>query len=222
MTQSFQSKSRGMSKRCSRIIVGGLLFVAASIALADRAATAAPAPGSTASVECSARGENSLRISRAREAGATLQRQIEKVNSRKLSVRQAAQEKRLINAVYANSGSAAAIRMDIEAQCMAEKNTLVQALLLAAAAGRLMSDAQADQGASADEDAAGDPESGDPASENKRPVAAQDARKRTCPELRRDLSTVRNQQRAGGSASATAKLNGSRRELEAALRSEGC
>lgn len=211
-----------MKKRCSSIIVSGLLFVPASIALADQTATAVPTPASTASADCSARGKNSLRISRAREAGATAQRQIEKVNGRKLPVQQAAHEKRLINAVYAKSGSAAAIRADIEAQCMAEKNTLVQALLLAAAAGRLMSDAQADQAASAEEDAADDPESGELAGANERPVAAQGARKRTCPELRRDLSTVRNQQRTGGSVSAIAKLNGSRRELEAALRSEGC
>ena len=163
-----------------------------------------------------------MRVSQAREAGATAQRQIEKVNSRKLSVEQAAQEKRLIHSVYAKSGSATAIRAEIVAQCMAEKNTLVQALLLAAAAGRLMPEAQADSGPIADEDEASEAAADENTSANERPVAVHDARKRTCPELKRNLTTIRNQQRVGTSVSTTAKLNESRRGLEAALRSEGC
>ena len=209
-----------MKKKCFTAIVGGVLIGAASIALADQAA--AQAQGQTTSAECSARGKNSLVISRVREAGATAQRQLEKVDSRKLPVQQAAQEKRLIHAVYAKTGSQASIRTDIEAQCMTEKSKLMQALLLAAAAGKLMSDAQSYSGPSAEVDSANEAELEEMAGANERPVAVQDVRKRTCHQLKRDLTTVLNQQRAGAGGSATAKLNDSRRELEAGLRSEGC
>ncbi len=209
-------------KRARILIVGGVFFGAAAIALADQAASVTQAQGQTASAECSARGKDSLRISRAREAGATAQRQREKVDRKKLPIQQAAQEKRLINAVYAKTGSAASIRTDVEARCMAEQNKVVQALLLAAAAGRLMSDAQSDSAPGAEADPASDAEPDEVTSANERPVTTHDVRKRSCPQLKHDLTTVLNQQRAGATGSAMAKLNESRRELEAALRSEGC
>jgi len=85
-----------------------------------------------------------------------------------------------------------------------------------------MPDAQGYSGAIADEDEAGTAESDETASANERPVAVHDARKRTCAELKRDLTTIRNQQRVGTSASIAAKPNESRRAPEAALRSERC
>ena len=94
--------------------------------------------------------------------------------------------------------------------------------IFGSAAGRLMPEAQADSGPIADEDEGSTAESDEAVSANQRPLAVHDARKRTCPELKRNLTMIRNQQRVGTSASTTAKLNESRRGLEAALRSEGC
>ena len=164
------------------------------------------------SANCTARGKESLKISLARESGATVEKQLAEVDSRKSSAQQAAQERRLISSVYAKRGSAAAIRADIEAECMAEKEKLRQALLLAAAVGKLMQGAQPDAVRGAEPDTTGEDSETD----------ARDLHIQTCARLTRELASVRTRQRSGGSAAAMTKLNDTRRELETGLRNEGC
>ena len=168
------------------------------------------------SADCSARGKESLKISRARESGATADKQLAEVDSRKLSAQQAAQEKRLISSVYAKRTSATAIRADIEAECMAEKEKLKQALLLAAALGKLMQNAQPDAAQGAEPDTSSLVQVEDSQTD------ARDLHVQTCARLTRELTSVRARQRSGGSAAAMTKLNDSRRKLEAGLRNEGC
>jgi hypothetical protein len=105
---------------------------------------AAPAQNQSVIAQCSTHGKDSLRISRARAAGASAKQQLVSLYRKQPSPEQAAREKRLIEAVYSRSGSPNLIRASIEAQCVAENNRMRQALLLAAVAGKLMSDAQAD------------------------------------------------------------------------------
>jgi len=164
------------------------------------------------SANCTARGKESLKISSARESGATVEKQLAEVDSRKSSVQQAAQERRLISSVYAKRGSATAIRADIEAECMAEKEKLRQALLLAAAVSKLMQDAQPEAARGAEPDTTVEDSQTD----------ARDLHIQTCARLTRELTSVRTRQRSGGSAAAMTKLNDSRRELETGLRNEGC
>ena len=168
------------------------------------------------SADCSARGKESLKISRARESGATAEKQLAGVDSRKLSAQQAAQERRLISSVYAKRASATAIRADIEAECMAEKEKLKQAVLLAAALGKLMQNAQPDAAQGAEPDTSSLVQVDDSQTD------ARDLHVQTCARLTRELTSVRTRQRSGGSAATMTKLNDSRRELEARLRNEGC
>jgi hypothetical protein len=169
------------------------------------------------SADCSARGKESLKISRARESGATADKQLAEVDSSKLSAQQAAQEKRLISSVYAKRASATAIRADIEAECMAEKEKLKQALLLVAAVGKLMQNAQPDAAPGAEPDTTSPPGQAEDSQAD-----ARDRHVQTCARLTRELTSVRTRQRSGGSIAAMTKLNDSRRELEAGLRNEGC
>jgi len=107
---------------------------------------AAPAQAHADSVtaQCSAQGKDSLKISRARVAGASSKQQLANLHRRHLSAERATREKRLIEAVYARQGSPTSIRKGIEAQCMAQSNPMRQALLLVALAGKLMPDAKPD------------------------------------------------------------------------------
>jgi hypothetical protein len=107
-------------------------------------ATHAPAHADSVTAQCSAQGKDSLKISRARAAGASAKQQLANLHRRHPSAERTTREKRLIEAVYARHGSPASIRKGIEAQCMAQSNPMRQALLLAALAGRLMPDAQPD------------------------------------------------------------------------------
>jgi hypothetical protein len=163
-----------------------------------------------------------LKVSWAREAGATAEKQRAEVDGKGLSSRQAAQEKRLIAAVYEKRGSSMSIRADIEAECMAEKEKVRQAQTLAAAAAKLMQDAPSDAAPSR----AGTVTSEQPTTArsltDNGSSRAQEEHKLTCSRLTSQLASVRNEQHGGASASRMNKLNDSKRELEKALRSEGC
>jgi hypothetical protein len=105
---------------------------------------AAPQQTERVTAQCSAQGKHSLKISRARAAGASAKQQLASLFRGRPSSEQAARERRLIEAVYARSGSPNSIRAGIEAQCMAQNNPMRQALLLVALTGKLMSDTRAD------------------------------------------------------------------------------
>jgi hypothetical protein len=171
--------------------------------------------------ECSTRGQDSLKISWAREAGATAEKQTAEVDSKGVSSRQAAYQKRLIASVYEKRGSSVTIRSQIEGECMAEREKIRQAQTLAAAASKLMQDVPADAAPSkamtTDQQTIAR-SSGDTSG----PSRAEEEHKRTCSQLSTQLSSVRSEQRSGTSPSRANQLNDSRRELETALRKERC
>lgn len=82
--------------------------------------------------QCVSRGQLSLKIIWAREAGATLERQLAEAKT--------PQDRRLVSSVYDKRGSAPSIRSQIEAECQAEQDKLRQAASLAAAAAQLRAD----------------------------------------------------------------------------------
>jgi hypothetical protein len=172
--------------------------------------------------ECSSRGKDSLKISWAREAGATAEKQIAEVDKKSLSSRQAAQEKRLIGAVYEKRGSSMSIRADIEGECMAEKEKIRQAQTLAAAAAKLMQDMPSDAAPGRPESVTSEQHTTARSQTENGSSRAQEEHKLTCSRLTSQLTSVRNEQHGGASASRMSKLNDSKRELEKALRSEGC
>jgi len=171
--------------------------------------------------ECSTRGQDSLKISWAREAGATADKQIAELDGKALSSRQLAYQKRLIGSVYEKRGSSVMVRSQIEGECMTEREKIRQAQTLAAAASKLMQDVPADaaptKAMTTDQQTIA--RSGGDASG---PSRAEEEHKRACSQLSTQLSSVRSEQRSGTSPSRANQLNDSRRELETALRKEAC
>lgn len=180
------------------------------------------AQSQAAIAECTNRGKDSLKISWAREAGATAEKQLAELGSKGLSGRQAAYEKRLIGSVYEKRGSSVSIRSDIEGECMAEKEKIKLAQVLAAAAAKLMEDVPSDSAPSKGVGATTEQKSVQIRGDSDRSDPTQEMHKRTCARLTRELTSVRSQQRAGASGSAMTRLGDSKRELENSLRSEGC
>jgi hypothetical protein len=172
--------------------------------------------------ECSSRGKDSLKISWAREAGATAEKQIAEVDKKGLSSRQAAQEKRLIAAVYEKRGSSMSIRSDIEGECIAEKEKVRQAQTLAAAAAKLMQDVPSDAAPSRPESVTSEQHTVARSQSDNGSSRTQEEHKLTCSRLTSQLTSVKSEQHGGASANRMNKLNDSKRELEKALRSEGC
>jgi hypothetical protein len=177
------------------------------------------AQAQTVDAECGDRGQDALKVVWAREAGATLEKQISEIDGKALSSAKAAERRQLIASVYQKRGSAPSIRSQIEAECLAEKEKLRQIQALATAAAKLTDEL---------------PSSARPtnsvASEQKpaeaRRVTAQgnaDAgHARACARLNSSLESVRKEQRAGGDAATMDSLRDKARQLDASLRSEGC
>ena len=176
-----------------------------------------------AAAECGNRGKDSLQISWAREAGATAEKQLAEVDGKGLSSRQAAQEKHLIASVYEKRGSSTSIRAAIEAECMAEMEKIRQAQALAAAASKLMEDVPSDAAPSKAATVTAQQHTlVQTRADGDRSSSAQEAHKQTCARLTRDLDSVRKEQLGGASGSRMTKLNDRKRELETALRGDGC
>jgi len=174
--------------------------------------------------ECGNRGKDSLKISWAREAGATAEKQLAEVDGKGLSSRQVAQEKRLISSVYEKRGSSTSIRSDVEAECMAEKEKIRQAQTLAAAGSKLMEDVPSDAVPSKAVTVTTEQHTvaAQARTDGDRSSSAQEEHKLTCARLTRDLNSVRKEQFGGASTSRMTKLNESKRELENSMRSAGC
>jgi hypothetical protein len=169
--------------------------------------------------ECADRGQDSLKISWAREAGATSERQMAEIDGKRLSPARAGQQKQLIASVYQKRGSAPSIRSQIEAECVAEKDKLRQIQALGAAAAKLADElppsARSSNTLASDQNPV---ETRNLSAQAK----ADGEHARTCARLNSSLESVRTDQRAGGDAAAMDKLRDKARQLSASLRSEGC
>ncbi len=177
-----------------------------------KATTTVSAETQAVDAECTSRGQASLKIVWAREAGATMERQ--------LADAKAGEQRRLVASVYEKRGSAPAIRSQIEAECQAEQDKMRQVQALAAAAAKLQEGLPRDAPASN----AGAPQQSAPETFAERQSAAASAasKKATCARLSESMESLRQQQRAGGSTAAMDRMNQQKRNLEAVLRSNEC
>ena len=176
------------------------------------------AASTTADPECAARGAASQKIMWAREAGATQDKQIADLRAKGQT--DAAQAK-LISAVYAKRGTVPEVRAAIEGDCVAEKDTAVQAAALRAAAAKLDG-----KGAGAPATAQAAAATTEPAQVNAASTVtsggAADAKKAQCDSFVRQLENNRNSQRSSGSAAQMESLNNQRRSIETSQKAAGC
>lgn len=162
---------------------------------------------------CTQRGKSSLKISWAREAGAT--------SDKLLAEAKGADQKKLIEEVYQKRGSAAEVRAAIEADCMAEKERLAQAAALAAAAAKLAG-SSATGPAPSPRPSETDAKAVD--KQRQQEAAAREAprKKSRCMEIDAEMENIRQRQRAGLSAGDMDRLNQRQRELAQSRSQAGC
>jgi len=176
--------------------------------------------GPSVDPDCAARGARSQKISWAREAGRTQDEQL----------RDAPQDTGLINEVYSQRGSAPAVRQAIEASCMAAKERALQAAALAGAAAKLRGEDAARAPGSTPAPAAVTNNAGNNAVNSN---AADDAARRRaesdavskklkCGSIANRIRSIRDSQRAGGSADTMDRLRLQLQEMEGASRDAGC
>lgn len=174
-----------------------------------RPAAAAPA----ADPYCAQRGEKAQKIMWAKEAGRTEEMQ--------LSAATQPEERKLVGEVYRKRGSSVEVRAAIEADCMDERKRAAQAAALMEAAAKL-------QGQSAPAAAAAPPvaREADPAASEQRQreaAARKEADKKTrCDRIASRIESIRNSQRAGGSATTMDSLRQQQQKTEKEWNDAGC
>jgi hypothetical protein len=173
----------------------------------------ADAAARTVEGECASRGEASLKIVWAREAGATMERQLGEAKT--------PPQRRLIASVYQKRGSAPAIRSQIEAECQEEQDKIKQLQTLAAAAAQIKSSLPEDP---VKTDPSVSQAQGGPSNTHRVTTGSSESssHKSTCDRLSASLQTLVEQQRAGGSPAAMERMSEKKRNLEATLRVNGC
>lgn len=155
--------------------------------------------------QCARMGEDSMKVSWAREGGITKEQQ--------LAERPADQW--LIETVYLRRGTAQEIRAAIEASCMADRER--QAAAARAQGATTAPPSASPQGPSA-EDMARFQERRDAEI-----AANQEAFKQSrCTDLKRQYDSLAQQERAGGSSATMQMLRDRRRSLDERRSSEGC
>lgn len=165
--------------------------------------------------ECIQRGNSSLKISWSREAGASAEKLLAEAKRN--------DERKLIADVFQKRGNAADVRAAIEADCIAEKERLVQAAALAAAAARLAGPAPAEAGTSqARTPSTADNISNEEKRRHEAAVTEAERKKSRCAQLEDDINNIRLRQRAGGSAGYMDQLNQKRRATDQAKHEAGC
>ena len=154
--------------------------------------------------QCARLGEDSMKVSWAREGGVTKEQQ--------LAERPADQW--LIETVYLRRGTAQEIRTAVEASCMADKERQAAA---ARAQGTTALPLSSPQGPP-DDDMARFQERRDAEI-----AANQEAfRKSRCTDLKRQYDSLAQQERAGGSSATMQRLRDRRHSLDERRSSEGC
>jgi len=167
--------------------------------------------GGTSDAECSQRGERALKIIWAREGGTTADAALSQARS--------ADERGLVQQVYARRGSSSQIRAAIEADCVAQKERDAQAAAMVKAMGL--------PGAQQPAQPAAQPAGEDPAAAEARRqrLAAENdaaAKKATCSSLNAEMQRNVSAQRAGGSAATMERLNDQRRDISRRMSEAGC
>ncbi len=168
--------------------------------------------GGTSDAECRQRGEHALKIIWAREGGTTADAALSQAGS--------ADERGLVQQVYARRGSSSQIRAAIEADCVAQKERDAQAAAMVKAMGLSGSPQQPGQPAA-------QPTGEDPAAaaaRRQRLAAENDAaaKKATCSSLNAEMQRNVSAQRAGGSAATMERLNNAGRDIARRISEAGC
>lgn len=176
-------------------------------------ATSSPMRKTASDSECAQRGANVQKIMWARESGATAENQLAEAKR--------SDERKLIRDVYQKRGTTPEVRSAIEADCVAEKERLIQAAALAAAAAKL----------------SGQPtlpaEPPVPHLPNKSDTSAAEAlargevlrretKQKHCESLASQLEDIRRLQRAGATSEGMERLNQKRRDVEKTKGETGC
>ena len=170
------------------------------------------AGGGTSDAECRQRGERALQVIWAREGGTTADAALSQAGS--------ADQRALVQQVYARRGSSSQIRAAIEADCVAQKEREAQAAAMVKAMGLSGSPQQPAQPAAqpTGEDAAA-------VEARRQRLAAENeaaARKATCSQLNAEMQRNVSAQRTGGSVATMERLNDQRRDIERRVREAGC
>ncbi|MBI1890526.1 MAG: hypothetical protein HYS18_07770 [Burkholderiales bacterium] len=158
--------------------------------------------------QCATRGARAQKMVWAREGGATQEKMLGEARS--------ADERELVMEVYARRGTSHEVRAAIEATCVAEKERMAKAAALLESAG-LKKQEMPQASANTQQRDAG-------ASNNTmaQSSSAEDKKKRTCDNLRKQRSDTVSSQRSGGSGSRQDAWNQQIRELDNKLRENQC
>ncbi len=171
-------------------------------------ASASPqAAGPTRYPECARRGDDSLKIVWAKEAGRTEEMQLASASP---------DQRKLITDVYRKRGTSGEIRAAIEADCNAEKERTAQAAALIAAGNKML---EQDRPAPASSSGVSEQSI---ASQREALAANEASKARRCKSLSERLTSIRNEQRAGVSAGRMDDLTREFADIEKARRESAC
>jgi hypothetical protein len=187
---------------------------AVGVATTPSAATAVAAGADAGYAQCASWGEASTKVVWAREAGMTIDRQLSEANSDL--------QRRVIASVYQKRGSAPVIRAQIEAECRQEQDKRKQLQALAEAAAQVKAGLPGDPTPAQAPVVAQTQGSGSEGGARLSAAGEAAAHKATCDRLSQSMQSIREDQRAGGSAATMERLNQQRRNMEAVLRTNGC
>lgn len=185
---------------------------------ASPGAAAGQASSGAADADCSRRGRASMKVVWGWEGGASAERQLEEINrNSSIGEEQKAQDRKLVADVYRQRGTANQVSARIEAECIAEKEEKARTKALA--------DALIKSGVKPPSS----PASGDsaaPANSAQTGMSSADreaeARKSRCRNLNAQQQSIREQQRAGGSAATMDQLNRSYQNVTRSAAEAGC
>jgi len=153
---------------------------------------------------CIRRGEEAKKIIWMKEAGA--------FQDKLASDAKTAEQRKLIADVYALSGNSNDIRIKIESDCMAEKESDRKL-------GSRSNEEEVNRHLAAERKAVNGPNSKD----SSKPDANEAARRQeACEDIRKQISAARSNQKAGGSAQEMEAMADMRRRIDTSLKEMGC
>lgn len=167
----------------------------------SKSASTTPAP--VTDVQCSGRGAEALKLTWQREAGKTLEQQLNGVTS--------PTQRALIEETYSIRASAPEVRTAIEQACVKRKEEAAKVAALIEAAKASNGAARPSASVSGATSAVAQQEQ---AASIAKPKDRADAAGQPCESIQTQLSRIKDQQRQGGSISVQEDLNAQRRDLE--------
>lgn len=174
--------------------------------------SAAAPPAGTLHAVCAQRGKDSQLIVWSREGGSTKEKMLSEENN--------PAKRQLIADVYRSRGTATQVRARIEAECQAEMEEKAKALAIHEAmikAGVAPARSAAPSGPSPEEKAAAARQR-----EQELEQRAASAEQARCDSLKRQMDSIRKQQRRGGTGATMDRLNRQRSNVDQEIRKNEC